>query len=129
MQSGQPEFWRVANAAADTNIDLQLQYDGVPQPLQVVALDGAKVTFDDFAKALKRFPAGSSVDVALFRRGWLLHVPVTTGKGLAEKFQFEMVSDPTPLEQQIYQSWLEAKWEPPKKDGAAAGRATAVPSA
>jgi predicted metalloprotease with PDZ domain len=96
---------------------------------EVVALDGAKVTFDDFAKALKRFPAGSSVDVALFRRGWLLHVPVTTGKGLAEKFQFEMVSDPTPLEQQIYQSWLEAKWEPPKKDGAAAGRATAVPSA
>jgi hypothetical protein len=38
--SGKPELWRVANTSADTVLNLQLRYDGKPQPLQVVALDG-----------------------------------------------------------------------------------------
>jgi FtsP/CotA-like multicopper oxidase with cupredoxin domain len=41
------EFWRVVNAAADTFIDLQLVYDGVAQPLQVVALDGVALNSQD----------------------------------------------------------------------------------
>jgi FtsP/CotA-like multicopper oxidase with cupredoxin domain len=36
----QKQFWRVVNAAADTILDLQVQYDGVAQDLQVVAIDG-----------------------------------------------------------------------------------------
>jgi FtsP/CotA-like multicopper oxidase with cupredoxin domain len=40
MQSGSQEFWRVVNAGANTIMDVQVQYDGVPQPLQIVAFDG-----------------------------------------------------------------------------------------
>ena len=40
MQTGSKEFWRVVNADANTIMDLQVVYDGVVQPLQVVALDG-----------------------------------------------------------------------------------------
>ncbi|MEI9931271.1 MAG: multicopper oxidase domain-containing protein [Rhizomicrobium sp.] len=40
MQTGTQEFWRVVNAGANTIFDVQLTYDGVPQPLQIVALDG-----------------------------------------------------------------------------------------
>jgi FtsP/CotA-like multicopper oxidase with cupredoxin domain len=40
MHSGQKEFWRVANAAANTIMDLRVKYDGVDQPLQIVAFDG-----------------------------------------------------------------------------------------
>src|SRR5271155_208249 len=47
MKSGQIEFWRVANTSADTIIDLQLQYDGAAQPLQVVALDGVPTGSQD----------------------------------------------------------------------------------
>jgi FtsP/CotA-like multicopper oxidase with cupredoxin domain len=47
MKPGQREFWRVANASADTIIDLQLQYDGKVQPLQVVALDGVPTGSQD----------------------------------------------------------------------------------
>ena len=47
MQPGATEFWRVVNASADTIINLQLQYDGVPQPLTVVALDGVPVNSQD----------------------------------------------------------------------------------
>jgi FtsP/CotA-like multicopper oxidase with cupredoxin domain len=47
MKPGQQEFWRVANASADTIIDLQLQYNGLAQPLQVVALDGVPTDSQD----------------------------------------------------------------------------------
>jgi FtsP/CotA-like multicopper oxidase with cupredoxin domain len=40
MQAGQKEFWRVVNATANSILDIQLKYDGVKQPLQVVAFDG-----------------------------------------------------------------------------------------
>ncbi|HWA88820.1 MAG TPA: multicopper oxidase domain-containing protein [Rhizomicrobium sp.] len=40
MQQGSREFWRVVNAGANTIMDLQVLYDGVPQPLQIVAFDG-----------------------------------------------------------------------------------------
>lgn len=47
VKPGQREFWRVANASADTILDLQMQYGGVPQPLQVVALDGVPTGSQD----------------------------------------------------------------------------------
>jgi FtsP/CotA-like multicopper oxidase with cupredoxin domain len=47
MQTGTQEFWRVANAGANTILDLRLKYDGVDQPLQVVALDGVPTGSQD----------------------------------------------------------------------------------
>jgi FtsP/CotA-like multicopper oxidase with cupredoxin domain len=47
MKPGKKQFWRVVNASADTILDLQLQYDGVPQPLEVVALDGVPTGSQD----------------------------------------------------------------------------------
>ncbi len=47
MKPGGQEFWRVANASADTILDLQVRYDGVPQPLQFVALDGVPTGSQD----------------------------------------------------------------------------------
>eukprot|EP00291_Cryptomonas_curvata_P023413 CAMPEP_0172165838 /NCGR_PEP_ID=MMETSP1050-20130122/8637_1 /TAXON_ID=233186 /ORGANISM="Cryptomonas curvata, Strain CCAP979/52" /LENGTH=300 /DNA_ID=CAMNT_0012836359 /DNA_START=41 /DNA_END=939 /DNA_ORIENTATION=+ len=38
------ELWRVVNACADSLLDLQLQYDGVPQDVRLVAMDGAPGT-------------------------------------------------------------------------------------
>jgi len=47
MQAGKREFWRVANTGADQILDLQLTYDGVAQPLTIVALDGVPVNTQD----------------------------------------------------------------------------------
>lgn len=47
MKPGRNEFWRVANASADTVFDVQVVYDGVAQPLQIVALDGVPVGSQD----------------------------------------------------------------------------------
>jgi FtsP/CotA-like multicopper oxidase with cupredoxin domain len=47
MKPSEKQFWRVLNASADTIIDLRLQYDGVAQPLAVVALDGVPTGSQD----------------------------------------------------------------------------------
>lgn len=49
MKPSEKQFWRVVNASADTILDLQLRYDGKPQPLQVVALDGVPTGSQDGA--------------------------------------------------------------------------------
>ena len=47
MKKGGKEFWRVVNASADTTMDLQLMYDSVAQPLEIVALDGVPTGSQD----------------------------------------------------------------------------------
>ncbi|MBV8400720.1 MAG: multicopper oxidase domain-containing protein [Acetobacteraceae bacterium] len=86
------EFWRVVNASADTIIDLQLQYDGVMQPLSVVGLDGVPTGSQDGTrrgKVVKRThilipPAGRAEFIvaapsAGVRNATLLTLKVDTG--------------------------------------------------
>jgi FtsP/CotA-like multicopper oxidase with cupredoxin domain len=47
MHSGEKQLWRVANASADTILDLQLLFDGVPQDLKIVGFDGVPVDSQD----------------------------------------------------------------------------------
>ena len=47
MKPGEREFWRVANASADSIMDLQVKYDGLAQPLQLVAFDGVPIGSQD----------------------------------------------------------------------------------
>lgn len=47
MEPGETQFWRVTNSTSDSILDLQVRYDGVPQTLQVVAVDGVAVNSQD----------------------------------------------------------------------------------
>lgn len=47
MTAGTREFWRLANASANTILDLELIYDGKPQVMQIVALDGVPAGSQD----------------------------------------------------------------------------------
>jgi FtsP/CotA-like multicopper oxidase with cupredoxin domain len=47
MKPSERQFWRVVNASADTILNLQLQYDGAVQPLEVVGLDGVPTGSQD----------------------------------------------------------------------------------
>ncbi len=49
MKPLERRFWRILNASADTIVDLQVQYDGTPEPLQVIALDGVPTGSQDGA--------------------------------------------------------------------------------
>jgi len=43
MKPGARELWRVLNASGITYVDLQVLFDGAPQPLVVAALDGVPI--------------------------------------------------------------------------------------
>ena len=47
METGETQFWRVTNSTADTILDLQVMYDGVPQRIQVVGIDAVPVNSQD----------------------------------------------------------------------------------
>lgn len=47
MRPEERQLWRVLNAGADTILDLELAYDDVAQPLEIVALDGVPTGSQD----------------------------------------------------------------------------------
>lgn len=47
MQTGEQQFWRVSNSSSDSILDLQVLFDGVPQPVQIAALDGVPTGSQD----------------------------------------------------------------------------------
>ncbi|HKE23232.1 MAG TPA: multicopper oxidase domain-containing protein [Bryobacteraceae bacterium] len=47
MQRNQPQFWRICNCTSDTILDLQVVFDGVPQPFQIVGIDAVPVNSQD----------------------------------------------------------------------------------
>jgi hypothetical protein len=50
MEPGETQFWRVSNSTADTILDLQVQFDRVPQNIRVVAIDGVALNSQDGAQ-------------------------------------------------------------------------------
>jgi predicted metalloprotease with PDZ domain len=80
---------------------------------EIVAVNGVRVTFAEFPEVLSRLSAGKSVELALFRRGWLTHVTVTPGTPPPKSYAFAPSASATPGERQIYESWLGAPWEAP----------------
>ena len=47
MEAGEKQFWRVTNSSADTILDLQVQFDGVAQNFQIVAIDAVPINSQD----------------------------------------------------------------------------------
>jgi FtsP/CotA-like multicopper oxidase with cupredoxin domain len=69
MEPGERQFWRVSNSTSDTILDLQVQFDGVPQTIQVVGIDGVPVNSQDgtqpgslMAETNFRLPPASRVE-------------------------------------------------------------------
>ena len=122
---GEPGWLGVEHETRDGRVRIVSVYDGGPgrraglSPTdEIVAIDGNKITPDEFPKALLRAPAGTEVELTVFRRGRLTVVPLTTGAPPPEKYQIVPTATPTPMERTIYESWLESKWEPPKRPDA-----------
>jgi FtsP/CotA-like multicopper oxidase with cupredoxin domain len=58
MQPGAKEFWRVANATIQDFMPLQVRYNGVPQKLQLIALDGYPLAVPKITDTILVPPAG-----------------------------------------------------------------------
>ena len=47
MATGSRELWSICNCASDTVLDLEYLFDGIPQTMQVAAIDGVPVNSQD----------------------------------------------------------------------------------
>lgn len=47
MRPGERQLWRVSNSTSDSILDLEVQYAGIPQNLQIVSLDGVPTGSQD----------------------------------------------------------------------------------
>ncbi len=93
---------------------------------EIVALDGQRVTGADLSKALLAYPPGSSVQVTVFRRGYLTTIPVETGKPPPERLLIVPLDDASPLQRRVHEGWLGVPWAPRK--AGAGGSSTTVPA-
>jgi FtsP/CotA-like multicopper oxidase with cupredoxin domain len=84
MQPSAKEFWRVANAEGETFVNLQVQVNGHPRMLTIVALDGTPVTTDIVADHILLPPAGRAEFIvqgpAEGQTGTFVTLGVNTGK-------------------------------------------------
>jgi FtsP/CotA-like multicopper oxidase with cupredoxin domain len=62
----QKQFWRALNSASDAILELQVQYDGIVQPLSIVSFDGVPFGHGQTASLLTKtsilLPPGSRVE-------------------------------------------------------------------
>jgi FtsP/CotA-like multicopper oxidase with cupredoxin domain len=86
VKPGRREFWRVVNAGADTISDLVLKYDGVDQPMQVVALDGV--------------PTGSQDGTGTGKAVWMKHILLPP----AGRAEFIITTPTTSVKQAVFTS-------------------------
>ena len=75
MLPGETQFWRVSNSSSDSIIDLQLQFDGVPQTVQLVAIDGVSVGSQDGTQPGKLIPVTHFRMPPAARVEFLAHAP------------------------------------------------------
>ena len=85
MKPSEKQFWRVANATIQDFMPLQVQFDGKPQMLQLIALDGYPLAKPRMVDTILVPPAGraefvvqapaTQVDSATFHHGCVFNWP------------------------------------------------------
>ena len=80
MMTGETQFWRVTNSTADTILDLQVLYDGVPQTLQIAGIDAVPVNSQDGTQPGMLIPATRYRLPVAGRVEFLVQAPASTVK-------------------------------------------------
>jgi FtsP/CotA-like multicopper oxidase with cupredoxin domain len=80
MKTGEKQLWRVSNSAADSLVDLQVLFDGVPQTLQIVGLDGVPTGSQDGSRQGKIVSAKHILLPTAGRAEFIVTAPPATVK-------------------------------------------------
>jgi FtsP/CotA-like multicopper oxidase with cupredoxin domain len=92
MKPQQKQFWRILNAAANTYFRLVLEYDGVPQNMTVVAIDGVPVFRRDTSNREKNVLSNNRV--LMMPPGSRFEIIITT-PAVGQVAFFQSVADGT----------------------------------
>jgi len=75
MLPGEKQFWRVGNISADSLVDLQVLFDGVPQTLQIAAIDGVPTGSQDGSRQGTLVPANHILIPTAGRAEFIVNAP------------------------------------------------------
>ncbi|MGA7476299.1 MAG: PDZ domain-containing protein [Thermoplasmata archaeon] len=79
---------------------------------EIIAVNDVKVTYANLDKTLEKCPAGTPLDLTVFRRGYLHRVSLVTGARPPRKYAFTPMESPSELARRVYESWIGTKWVP-----------------
>jgi predicted metalloprotease with PDZ domain len=82
---------------------------------EVIAIDGAKLSAEDFEKRLDDYDPGDRARFTVFRSGFLREIEVTLGAKENVSWVIRKIKAPTAKQKKIYEGWLWAKWDTKKK--------------
>ncbi|MCU1256620.1 MAG: Multicopper oxidase [Candidatus Angelobacter sp.] len=80
MRAGERQLWRFTNSSADSLVDLQVLFDGVPQTLQIVGLDGVPTGSQDGTRQGSIVPAKHILVPTAGRAEFIVSAPPSTVK-------------------------------------------------
>jgi FtsP/CotA-like multicopper oxidase with cupredoxin domain len=78
MLPGEQQFWRISNSASDVILDLQVRFDGVPQTIQIVGIDGVPVNSQDGTQPGRLIPVSHFRLPPAARVEFLVNAPAPT---------------------------------------------------
>ncbi len=80
---------------------------GVDVGDELLAIDGLRVTAEQFSDRLKDYKAGDIIEVSVFHQDELRSLPVTLGAPQPSRYQIVPVENPSKAQKQNYAGWLE----------------------
>ena len=83
---------------------------------ELIAVDGYRVELDSLAARVEETEPGSRLEITVARAEKLRTIPVILGAKEVTESKIVRISNPTAAQEQLYESWLLAPWDPPQKD-------------
>lgn len=84
---------------------------------EIIAMNGYRISANDFNSRIAEMKAGDVVKLSIMRSDKLREFNVTLINNPVPGYTVTKVSDPSPLQKAIYESWLMTKWDEEKKSG------------
>jgi predicted metalloprotease with PDZ domain len=82
---------------------------------ELVAMDDVRINPDEWEKRLEEYEPGERVRFAFFRSGILKSAELTLGRKENVTWTIRKAKSATAAQKKVYEGWLWAKWEGPKK--------------
>lgn len=77
---------------------------------EVIALNGARMSYEEMEKRIKQLGAGEKIKLTVFRADKLQDFTLELKDKKMANYYIEKVKSPTPEQKAFYESWLQSKW-------------------
>lgn len=81
---------------------------------ELVAVDGNRVAFEDWAKVMGRYAPGSPLELTVFRQGRLRSLPAVAGEAPPKELSIAPEKEASASARSLYEAWMGAAWTPAK---------------